>query len=248
MTAHKCQGETLDRVIIDFGPDLKLKIKNYICPGSFYVALTRVREGNKVFLKSFDKSYIQVNKTIEEKIEAMKKFRSYQYKKVYVDDQIFINENNEVKAGYLNINGLTDGNHAEYLNADLNLNNLDILVLAETKLDNGYQSDQIANVLTNWKMIGRYDAQDGSKHMGLMLLTSRKTVAADKIQNSTHQVVNRENTLQIQCLIISMANRQKFGFVYCRSTPNTKEIKAMRNFFQECNILMGDFNLSHKSS
>ena len=81
-----------------------------------------------------------------------------------------------------------------------------------------------------------------------MLLISRISVAAEKIQNSTHQVVNRENTLQIQGLIISMANRKKFGFVYCRSTPNTKEIKAMCNFFHECNILMGDFNLSHKSS
>ena len=49
ITAHKCQGETLEDVIIDFGADLKHKIKNYICPGSFYVALTRVREGCKVF-------------------------------------------------------------------------------------------------------------------------------------------------------------------------------------------------------
>ena len=56
MTAHKCQGETLDEVIIDFGPDLEKKIKNYICPGSFYVAVTRVREGKKLYLKSFDKS------------------------------------------------------------------------------------------------------------------------------------------------------------------------------------------------
>lgn len=39
--AHKCQGETLDEVIIEFGS--KLKMKNFICPGSFYVALTRVR-------------------------------------------------------------------------------------------------------------------------------------------------------------------------------------------------------------
>ena len=67
VTAHKCQGETLNEVIIDFGPDKEHKIKNYICPGSFYVALTRVREGCKVFLKSFDKSYILVNKKIEEK-------------------------------------------------------------------------------------------------------------------------------------------------------------------------------------
>ena len=40
LTAHKCQGYTLDEVIIDFGSDVNLKMKNYICPGSFYVALT----------------------------------------------------------------------------------------------------------------------------------------------------------------------------------------------------------------
>ena len=38
ITAHKCQGETLDEVIIDFGSDEEHKIKTYICPGSFYVA------------------------------------------------------------------------------------------------------------------------------------------------------------------------------------------------------------------
>ena len=89
MTAHKCQGETLEEVIIDFGPDLERKIKNYICPGSFYVALTRVRESKKLYLKSFDKSYIQVNKSIEEKVNAMKKFRPYRFKKIYLDQKIF---------------------------------------------------------------------------------------------------------------------------------------------------------------
>jgi hypothetical protein len=42
ITAHKCQGETLQYVIIDFGPDVEHNIRNFICPGSFYVALTRV--------------------------------------------------------------------------------------------------------------------------------------------------------------------------------------------------------------
>ena len=54
LTAHKCQGGTLNEVIIDFGPDKELGIRNYILPGSFYVALTRVRLGENVFLKSFD--------------------------------------------------------------------------------------------------------------------------------------------------------------------------------------------------
>ena len=49
LTAHKCQGDTLEEVIIDFGAEKNMK--NYICPGSFYVALTRVREGCKVFFE-----------------------------------------------------------------------------------------------------------------------------------------------------------------------------------------------------
>ena len=87
MTAHKCQGNTLEEVIIDFGPDVNLKIKNHICPGSFYVALTRVKEGKKVFLKSFDKSYILENPATEEKVNAMKTFKQYQFKKVYLDQK-----------------------------------------------------------------------------------------------------------------------------------------------------------------
>ena len=92
LTAHKCQGETLEEVIIDFGPDKERGIRNFICPGSFYVALTRVREGKKVFLRSFDKSYIEVNEKIEEKINAMRKFNSYRFKKIYLDEHIFENE------------------------------------------------------------------------------------------------------------------------------------------------------------
>ena len=95
----KCQGETLEEVIIDFGSDVDLNIRNYILPGSFYVAITRVKEGKKLFLKSFDKSYIQANEAIEEKVEAMKKFKQYSFKKVYLDRKIFRVDNCELKAG-----------------------------------------------------------------------------------------------------------------------------------------------------
>ena len=44
ITAWKAQGLTLEEVIVDFGPDLIQKIKNFICPGGFYVAITRIRE------------------------------------------------------------------------------------------------------------------------------------------------------------------------------------------------------------
>ena len=245
LTAHKCQGQTLDEVIIDFGPDKSHKIKSFILSGSFYVALTRVKLGSKVFLKSFDESYIKVNKSIEEKVEAMRKFRNYNFRKIYLDEQIFENEDGEIKAGYLNINGLMDGCHAEYLNADLNLRNLDILVLAETKLDDSCSTKQLEKVLANWKIIGRRDSNDGSKHMGLMFLSKSSSIIKN-IKRVNHQSLKRDNRLQVQGLTIELDSGHNFGFVYCRSTPNQSEIDAVCKTYEECDILMGDLNLSHR--
>ena len=86
-----------------------MKIKNYICPGSFYVALTRVRMG------------IKVNKSIEENVGAMRKFRKYNFKKIYRDERNFETDGDEVK---LNIDGLVVGNHNKYLNDDHHLKHL----------------------------------------------------------------------------------------------------------------------------
>ena len=246
LTAHKCQGETLDEVIIDFGVDKDRKIKNYICPGSFYVALTRVREGCKVFLKGFDQSYILANKDIEEKVNAMRKFRPYLMKKIYLDEQIFETNDLEIKVGYLNINGLTDGNHSNYLNADHNLRNLDLLVLAETKLGKANVSEKIIQDLDNWNVIERYDSEDEKKHMGLLLISSKKSLISHQVQSVTHQVVERNGDLQIQGLIVRLISGFNLGFIYCRSSPNKPEIKAINKYFCDCTALLGDFNLSHR--
>ena len=246
LTAHKCQGETLDEVIIDFGRDKVNKISNYILPGSFYVALTRVKLGSKVFLRSFEESYIKVNKSIEEKVNAMRKFRQYNFKKIYLDEEIFKVKDNELKVGYLNINGLMDGGHAEYLNEDLNLKCLDILVLAETKLDDSCKRDQIKSILTNWQIIGRHDANDGLKHMGLMLLSSKQSSIAQQFNSVTRQRIRRDNKLQVQSLVVRLKTGPIFGFAYCRSTPSLSEVSVMCKELNECSILMGDFNLSYR--
>ena len=92
-------------------------------------------------------------------------------------------------------------------------------------------------------MIGRYDAKDGSKHMGLMFLTSKKSTINEEVQSVTYQTLQRLSSLQVQGLIVRLTN---YGFVYCRSTPNHQEIRAICKHFEETNILMGDFNLSHR--
>jgi ATP-dependent exoDNAse (exonuclease V) alpha subunit len=121
VTAHKSQGDTLQEILIDFTGDEKTKTKPYICKGSFYTAITRATTGEDVYLQDFDPSYIQVNKKTEEVIEAMRKFRRYPFYKVYIEDKVFVDDNLELKIGYLNINDLTAEYHAEYINSDKNL-------------------------------------------------------------------------------------------------------------------------------
>ena len=89
VTEHKAQVSTLKEVLADYGPHEEFKIKSYIVPGSFYVGITQVKEGDCLYLRSFDPSYIQVNTSIQSKIDAMIQF-SNQFKKVFFDHKIFI--------------------------------------------------------------------------------------------------------------------------------------------------------------
>ena len=162
-------------MIIDFGTDSTDKKRPFVGPGSFYVALTRVKNGNKVYLKSFDKSYIVVDPKIKEKVSSFIKFNSYQPKKVYLDEMIFEKNDQELKMGYLNCRGILDGGHGEYINFDRNLLGIDLLVLAETMLTSSISNEDIQTVLTRWKILKRLDATDG-KHMGLLLLVPREKV------------------------------------------------------------------------
>ena len=123
---------------------------------------------------------------------------------------------------------------------------LDILILAETKLCKDDSMENVRNSLSNWNVFNRYDAEDGVQHMGLLLLTSKKSSIVDQFKSITHQTAKRNDKLQIQGLIIRLTNDLNFGFVYCRSSPTNSEIKAVRKYFDECQFLLGDFNLSHR--
>ena len=143
-----------------------------------------------------------------------------------------------------------DGGHAEYLNKDKNLLHLHALVLAETKLETKFKTLSISKVLSEWDIIGRYDAGDSSKHMGLMLLAPRKSnnKLRNQLKSVTYQPADRNGNLQIQGLIIRTTNSLNTGFIYCRSTPNDKEVKAINKYFAECHALLGDFNLSPRDA
>ena len=238
MTAHKCQGDTLDYVIVDFRPTSANKV--FIDQGSFYVAITRVRSASKLFMKSFDTSYIKVHPKVEYEIETMRKFRGYRFLKIYIDEQIF-HPNQELKVGYLNINSLLDGYHSEYLNSDFNLLSLDILALAETHLTQSINHDSIKQILNNWKIIYRMDAGDSKKHMGLLVLSPMNVKLPENIEFSPYSLQKNSQT-QVQGINVKV-NEHSIAFLYCRVTPTKNEAKYILEHTKEVQFIMGDLNL-----
>ena len=85
------------------------------------MAITRASSANNVFLKSWKRSYIKVNRNISQKIDDMHISKPYKYMKIFNDNEIFKSQGQEIKVEYLNINGILETGHGEYLNNDKNL-------------------------------------------------------------------------------------------------------------------------------
>ena len=248
ITTFKCQGDTLDEVIIDFYHTAQ-DIKSVPC-GSFYVALTRVKEGKNVFLKSFEENYITFNKRVEDKIRIMRKFKPYLFKKIYIFDQIFNDNTDDLKIAYLNINGFMRSNHAQYLDFDHNLLSVDYLALSETWLNKEFSNKDVQRKLNNWKLVSRIDASDNEQHMGLLLLVpATKMNVMERLYNIDNFEGYKTNTknLLYQGLVVNIKNLyRRIVFMYIRETPNVQEVKKISQFVQKCDCLIGDLNLNPK--
>ena len=118
------QGQTLEEVLIDFGE------KPMILNGLFYTAMSRVKRGENLYIRKFVEKSVKANPVVEQKKAAMEMCSRYQFKKVYLDEEIYETKD-EIKIGYLNIQGLIKGKSLEFVNSDNNLKELNYLVIAE---------------------------------------------------------------------------------------------------------------------
>ena len=243
ITAHKSQGQTLEEVIIDFSE----KNSRINC-GSFYTALSRVRNGENVFLKDFKPEYIKANPDVEKKMESMKHSRPYIFKKIFNDVHIFNEPKDELKIGYVNINGLYSSKSMTLLNNDKNLIHLDFLLVADTRLNIQISIGDLESKLSCWKVIERLDSNDGINHMGLLLLQSRTCQKENIVTNASKKVyVKEENGKKVNQIHVMTATFIKFhvtcAFIYIRKTPTEEEIKRLENFIEHFDLVMGDLNL-----
>ena len=240
ITAHKCQGQTFDGgVIIDFKD-------GYIINGSFYVAVTRVRSGDKLFLRNFDISYIKVTKGVEEKIENMREKKPYIFKKLYLDERVFEFDKDDMKIAYLNINYLLDSLHSEYVNADKNLMHIDLLCLSDTRLTAATTRETIEDKLPNWEIIRREDSEDRREHMGMLFLVPKAPNKKDKIQwikfHSVQNIRGKNERVQVQAVHFVYYD-EKITFIYSRTKPSLKEAKEIHEMTKLSVYILGDINL-----
>ena len=247
VTSHRSQGDTLEEVIIDFRPEPGQKA--YITEGSFYVAITRATRSDDVYLADFDESYIKVNKNVMQKIETMRKFKSYKFKKTYFEDKVFQNDGQELKLAYLNVNDLTAEFHTEYINLDKNLSNVDILVIADTRLTKDFSDSWLQEKLDNFIVIARYDSGDLTKHMGLLALCSKKSKLCKLPATSCLRFteISMSNSIQthMQIMIVQfIEHKLNVAFLYIRRKPSVEDINNIQESTKNCSLIFGDLNLN----
>ena len=112
------------------------------------------------------------------------------------------------------------------MNNDENLLNLDFLVVADTRLTES--TEMLVDKFSNWRILKRFDADDGLEHMGLMLLGSSRSnkdhLIVDLSKKKWQKVQKQKNMVFAQLLSVKFVNNQDFGFVYIRETPTFSDV------------------------
>ena len=133
MTSYKSQGQTLQCAILDYHNGISKH-------GHFYVGATRVRSADALFVRNFVPSQIQCRDDVKRELQILRKNKPYTFSKTYLDTKIWSNAD-EIKIGYLNINGLKT--NVSSLNKDINLSEVSIIIYSINLLNKNICSSSI---------------------------------------------------------------------------------------------------------
>ena len=224
-TVHKAQGMTLSNVILDF------RAKGKIPYGAFYTACTRVKSLNNLFLRNFKIGYVKTDPKVLKEVKRLQENHPYVPLKKYLDFPVFENVNEELKVGYMNINGLKS--HLKDIKCDHNLNNCNIIAFAETKLDHHDHFIEIPG----FKILYRMDHHAGS--CGIIIYKKEGTNA--KVLSHSEPC---KNDYPLEVITIE-AYHITMSFVYIHPVIAKKEMQVLKSSVESItsDIVMGDFNI-----
>ena len=210
ITCHASQGLTKDRVLIDFRGGIPKH-------GMLFVAFSRAKTLEGVFLKDFDPSYIKCDPNVSRELERLETSGQYKCTTTFNHDRVFIStETNmpakEVKCTYLNVNGLLHGNHFPCLKNDINILHSDLVCISESRLSPDIKDNDIN--IDGFILKSRLDQNNKVGTMG-MVLYAKYSVILDIFVHCD---------LMWQC-ITAETNTVLIHFVYIH--PKAKETNYM---------------------
>ena len=177
MTIHKCQGHTLNSIVVS--------LKGRFGPGQAYVALSRCKSLDNLFITDFDAKNIKVNKSGLEALATMKNEQP-----LPLLHQPWLNDKgNSLRLAFLNTRSLQK--HADDIMNSIYLDVCDVAVYAETRL-------QDANVPNQFSHSRLFCANAPRQHNyvgGLAIVASTDVVAEQVFSRCWSFAFQRKNKL-----------------------------------------------------
>ena len=131
MTIHKCQGQTLDAVVVS--------LKGYFGPGQAYVALSRCKSLSGLHITEFDPKCIKLNKAGLRALETMK-----QHQPLDTPHADWLNATDSIRLALLNTRSLQ--RHADNIVTSLYFSECDVAIFTETRLQDASVPQQFRHL------------------------------------------------------------------------------------------------------
>ena len=241
-TIHKVQGLSLDKIVVTFD--------KYFQGGHTYVALSRSRSLEGLYLRNFNKQYIKVKKDVTAEMSRLKE------RQLQTDSVIHHQEDQHLTICQLNIQSLPA--HFQDLKACKSLTDCDIIGLAETWLHPGCQSENYS--LDEFCLIrrDRQDVHNNCKQSECGMCNNKGGVAMYVKSEITFQRQKDIEPDNLECIIISLdIEDRSHSYVINLYRPPQMQLpilKASLCQILSCIpadsrvILIGDFNVNPSST
>ena len=233
VTIHKVQGMTMDKIVVDMR-----KSKGAFTKGQAYVALSRVRTYDGLYLINYDCSQIRISCKVKKEMDRLRRERKLP---ILDTPMVWCMPKETVCILHLNVQGLRARSRSKNidLQSDKEVQKADVLCFTETH----YKSSDEVNADNFWplKSASVYHLErDGRKGGGVLIAVSNR-YRSKRIELETH--------LEAIAIQLFCPDRIILICVYLSPSVNKKAaVKCMEKLLYDATdvsdkvVIVGDFN------